>query len=155
MSETSNWLVHDHQKYDEALEACEMAAEVGEWKNATRLFKEFVKDLKLHMRLEDEVLYPFFLKELGDPEGEISDLSEEHDDLVRLLRDLAYIIKTNDFDHFLDSIEPLHKAMIEHSMHEENVFRCMDNDSLLTHRDEILARLKSLQHNEGRRTWDF
>lgn len=154
MNETSNWLVHDHRKYDEALDKCEMAAEVGEWKNATRLFKEFVNDLKLHMRLEDEVLYPFFVEELGDPQGDIVDLSEEHDDLVRLLRDLAYIIKTNNFDHFLDSIEPLHKAMIEHSKHEEDVFRCMDNDSLLTHRDEIMERLSSLQKNEGR-SWDF
>lgn len=154
MNETSNWLVHDHRRYDEALDKCEMAAEVGEWKNATRLFKEFVNDLKLHMRLEDEVLYPFFVKELGDPQGDIVDLSEEHDDLVRLLRDLAYIIKTNNFDHFLDSIEPLHKAMIEHSKHEEDVFRCMGNDSLLTHRDEIMERLSSLQKNEGR-SWDF
>ncbi len=45
MNDTSNWLVHDHHKYDVALENCETAADVGEWKNAKRLFQDFVSDL--------------------------------------------------------------------------------------------------------------
>lgn len=155
MTETSNWLVHDHCKYDDALTQCEIAADMGEWKNATRLFNEFVDDLKLHMRLEDEVLYPFFIEELGDPEGEIGDLSEEHDELAQLLSDLAYIIKNSDFDHFLDSLEPLHKAMKKHNNHEEGVFKSMKSDALLTHREEVMNRLNALQNNEGRRTWGF
>ena len=117
MNETSNWLVHDHHKYDVALDECEMAADVGEWKNAKRLFQDFVTDLKLHMQMEDEVLYPLFVEESGDPDGIINHLSEEHDYLVRLVQDLAYIIKANDFDHFLDSLEPLHKAMNQHNKH--------------------------------------
>ena len=155
MNETSNWLAHDHSKYDEALAECEMAAEVGEWKNATQLFHKFVDDLKIHMRLEDEVLFPFYVKELGDPEGNIIDLSEEHDELVRLLQDLAYIIKTGDFEHFLDSLAPLHKAMTEHSKHEEGIFLCMKDDALLMRRDEIMAHLNAMKKKEGRRFWGF
>ncbi len=149
MNDTSNWLVHDHGKYDDALTECEIAADMGEWKNATRLFNEFINDLKLHMKLEDEVLYPFYVKEVGDPEGEIIELSEEHGELVRLLSDLNYIIKTNDFDHFLDSLEPLHKALNEHNEHEEAVFLCIENDSLLMHREEVMANLSAIQKQDG------
>jgi len=149
VNDTSNWLVHDHGKYDDALTECEIAADMGEWKNATRLFNEFIDDLKLHMKLEDEVLYPFYVKEVGDPEGEIIELSEEHGELVRLLSDLNYIIKTNDFDHFLDSLEPLHKALNEHNEHEEAVFLCIGNDSLLMHREEVMANLNAIQKQDG------
>ena len=155
MNNTSNWLVHDHHKYDAALDECEMAADVGEWKNAKRLFLDFVTDLKLHMQMEDEVLYPLFVEENGDPDGVITHLSDEHDYLVRLVHDLTYIIKANDFDHFLDSLEPLHKAMKRHNKHEEKVFLDMANQSILMRRDEIIERLKAVQNKQGERIWDF
>jgi hemerythrin-like domain-containing protein len=155
VNETSNWLVHDHRNYDAALDKCELEAGAGEWKNAVKLFNEFIEDLKLHMRMEEEVLYPFFVEEAGDPEGAITVLTEEHEDLARLLRDLVYVIKTRNFDHFLDSLVPLHQVMKRHNQHEEDVFQRMADDSLLVHRDEILKRLKSLQNKEGRRTWEF
>ncbi len=155
MNNTSNWLVHDHRKYDAALDSCEMAADVGERKNAKRLFQNFVSDLKLHMQMEDEVLYPLFMEENGDPDGVITHLSDEHDYLVRLVHDLAYIIKSNDFDHFLDSLLPLHKAMKQHNEHEETVFLNMANPSILMRRDEIIERLKAVQVKQGGHIWDF
>ena len=155
MNDTSNWMVHDHHKYDAALDECETAADVGEWKNAKRLFQDFVTDLKLHMQMEDEVLYPLFVENNGDPEGIITHLSDEHDYLVRLVHDLSYIIKANDFDHFLDSLEPLHKAMNQHNEHEEKVFMNMADQSILMRRDEIMERLHAVQNKQGSRSWDF
>ena len=155
MNNRSNWLVHDHRKYDAALDECELAADTGEWKNAKRLFNDFVADLKLHMQMEDEVLYPLFVEENGDPDGVIAHLSEEHDYLVRLVHDLAYIIKANDFDHFLDSLQPLHEAMKQHNEHEEKVFLNMASQSILMRRDEIIARLQKVTNNQGGRSWEF
>ena len=157
MNKASNWLVHDHRKYDLALEECEMAADVGEWKKARRLFQDFVTDLKIHMQMEDEVLYPLFVEENGDPDGVIAHLGEEHDYLVQLVHDLALIIKASDFDHFLDSLEPLHDAMNLHNEHEEKVFLHMANQSILMRRDEIMERLHAVQVKQGEhsRSWDF
>ena len=154
-STSDNWLVHDHHEYDAILDDCEMAADVGEWKKAKDLFQKFVSDLKLHMQMEDEVLYPLFIEENGDPDGVITHLSEEHDYLVHLVSDLAYIIKSNDFDHFLDCLEPLHKAMNQHNDHEEKVFLTMANQSILMRRDEIVERLNAVHDKPGKRAWDF
>lgn len=155
MSDTTNWLVHDHRKYEAALEECELAAGAGEWKVAIQLFQGFVEELKLHMLMEDEVLYPAF-KESGKVSIDvIADLSDEHDQIVRLLRDLAYVIKRNDMDHFEDSLLPLYKAMTQHNEHEETVFVGLGNDALLTQREEIIARLKSLETGQHHRVWDF
>lgn len=155
MNTPSNWLVHDHRKYDAALDECESAADAGEWKNAKHLFQEFINDFKLHMQMEDEVLYPLFVEETGDPHGVISGLSEEHDYLVHLVHDLAYIIKANDFDHFLDSLEPLHEAMNQHNENEESVFLGMANQSILERRDEVMQRLNTVHNEHDRRHWAF
>jgi len=154
MNETTNWLVHDHRKYEAALEECEMAAGAGDWKSAIRLFQGFVEDLKVHMRMEDEVLYPAFVEEVEGAADDIADLSDEHDTIARLLHDLAYVIKRNDMDHFEDSLQPLYQAMTLHNEHEEQVLLGMGKDSLLTRKDEILARLKRMGA-ETRRVWDF
>jgi len=155
VNNTSNWLVHDHRKYDATLQACVLAAGAEDWKDAVQLFYEFVDDLKLHMRMEDDVLYPFFKEETGDPDDEIGELSDEHDYLVRLLHDLATVIKHKDFDHFEESLGPLYKAMTEHSAHEEAVLSRMGSDSLLMRRSEILHRLEALELQASRRVWDF
>ena len=155
MNNTSNWLVHDHEQYDDMLNRCEVAAETGEWKKAKDLFQNFISDLKLHMQMEDEVLYPLFIADNGDPDGVITHLSEEHDYLAHLIHDLSYIIKNDDFDHFLDSLEPLHKAMKQHNEHEEKVFLNMANPSILLRRDEIIERLNAVQDKRNGRVWDY
>lgn len=157
MDKTNNWLVHDHHKYDEMLTECEMAAEMADWKDAVRLFNEFTSELKIHMQLEDEVLYPIFEQKKTNPESEITELHEEHDNLVRLLRDLVSVIKSKNIDHFLESLVPLHEAMNEHNEHEEAVFRRLGSDSLLTRRDEIMEQLSAIQEKKGHKpkSWGF
>ncbi|MFW2438337.1 MAG: hemerythrin domain-containing protein [Arenicellales bacterium] len=154
-STSNNWLVHDHDKYDAALNKCEIAADVGEWKKAKHLFQNFVSELKLHMQMEDEVLYPLFIEENSDSVGAIIHLSEEHDYIVRLVHDLSSIIKKNDFDHFLDSLVPLKKAIKQHNDHEEIIFLNMANQSILMRREEIIERLNAVQMKQGRRIWSL
>jgi hemerythrin-like domain-containing protein len=148
-------MVHDHRKFETALENCEIAAGAHEWKEAIRLFNNFTSDLKLHMRMEDEVLYPLFESEVGDANEDLAELNDEHDTLVRLLNDLACVIKNRDFDHFEESLEPLKQAMFEHNAHEEAVFKRMGTTSLLERRDEILARLNAISEAAGQRNWEF
>jgi len=155
MSDPSNWLLHDHRRYEAVLVECEMAAGAAQWKEATRLFYSFVEDLKLHMRMEDEVLYPLFTEEGGDPQGEIARLGDEHDDIVRLLGDLHHVISAHDFDHFEACLEPLYEVMTRHNRHEEAVFLVRGSDSILMRREEIMARLNALQPGADRRSWEF
>jgi len=155
MSETLNWMVHDHRKYEAALDECELAAGVNDWKVAIRLFNDFVNDLKLHVRMEDEVLFPLLETEAGIPESVISDLNDEHDTLVRLLNDLAVVIRNKDSDHFEESLVPLKKAMIEHNAHEEAVIRKMGDSPLLAKREEILTRMSAVNTVKSQRKWGF
>lgn len=157
MNDTNNWLIHDHRKYDEMLTECEMAAEMADWKDAVRLFNEFTNDLKLHMQLEDEVIYPLFEKKGAEAEDAMTELHEQHEDLVRLLTDLVSVIKNKNIDHFMESLVPLHKIMNEHNEFEEEVFQRMGNDDLLMRRDEVIQQLSALQAKDGyhAKEWTF
>jgi len=154
MPETKNWLVHDHRRFEETVKECELAAGAQDWKTAVALFNSVIDDLKLHMRMEDEVIYPFFRQEVGDPDDDIGDLVYEHDNLARLLTDLAKVIKNRNFDHFEASLEPLYQAMIEHNAHEEEVLKRMGDESLLKRREEIVEQLETIKPGVSR-TWEF
>jgi hemerythrin-like domain-containing protein len=156
MNNQSNWLVHDHQQYDDMLGECELVAGTGDWKSAIALFNKFVNELKLHMRMEDEVLYPLVEEGCGDPEGEIAELKDEHDDIVRLIRDLMIIIKNKNYDHFEESLMPMHKALNQHNSHEEACFLSSGTEQTLMRRDEIMARLNNLEESQQqRKRWFF
>lgn len=151
---TDNWLVHDHRRFEETVRQCEIAAGAEDWNTAVELFNSVIDDLKLHIRMEDEVIYPFFQQEVDDPDDEIGDLMYEHDNLARLLTDLSKVIKNRNFDHFETSLEPLYQAMLEHNAHEEEVLKRMDDAPLLTNREKIVQQLESIKPGVSR-NWEF
>lgn len=157
MNDTNNWLVHDHRKYDEMLTECEMAAEMADWKDAVNLFNKFTSELKSHMLLEDEIIYPLFEKKSADAEDAMLELHEQHEDLVRLLTDLVSVIKNKNIDHFMESLIPLHKIMNEHNEYEEEVFQRLGSDELLMRRDEVMQQLSALQAKDDyhAKEWTF
>ena len=145
MSESSNWLVHDHQRYDKALSECEEIAEEGLWQDAIEAYERFVDEFKLHIRMEDEVCFPQFEKYYGDPKGELAYLAAEHDNIARMMHDLAYVIQRKDYEHFLASLKPLHKAIKEHNANEETLFLSIKDDQMLMNRAEIMSHLNALK----------
>lgn len=155
MGSTSNWLLHDHERYDEALAKCQEVADEGHWDCALKIYQQFVDELKLHMRMEDEVLYPFYEDQYGDPEGEIAYLYTEHDNIARLLHDLAFVIERKDFEHFRDSLKPLQKALNLHNENEEPLFLAMEDHSILKQRDEIIKRMNAMQDEMGMHIWNI
>lgn len=136
-----------------ALSECEEIAEEGLWADAIQAYERFVDELKLHMRMEDEVLYPRFEQHYGDPRGELAYLGAEHDNIARLLHDLAHVIQRKDYEHFLASLKPLHKALKEHNVNEEMLFLSLEDDQMLMDRAEIMRQLNALQDSAGRRIW--
>ncbi|RRQ22795.1 hemerythrin domain-containing protein [Thiohalobacter thiocyanaticus] len=155
MNTTDNWLVHDHRKYEAALREVELAAGAGRWEEAERLFREFVEDFKLHMRIEDEVLYPMFRETVADAREDIDSLVEDHDDIVRMLHDLAYVLKHRESEHFEASLAPLYRMMLDHDAYEEEIFSRFGDSTLLARRDEAVARLNRMQPPDNRREWSF
>lgn len=150
-----NWLNHDHLDYEVLLQDCQVAAEQEDWRGVKQLFEELVARLKVHMLMEEEILYPAYETIMNTPQAPTQALRDEHSEIVRLLRDLSYVLKTNDSDLFLESLIPLEGVMIKHHEKEEEIFLPMAGHVLLTQRDEITRKLKSFDPKTSSRVWDF
>lgn len=155
MNDSSNWLNHDHLGHEQLLQDCQAAAEQEDWKGVKRVFDKLVTGIKVHMLMEEEILYPAYEAAVNTPHDPTQALREEHTEIVRLLRDLSYVLKTNDSELFLDSLLPLEKMMTKHHEKEEEIFLPMAGHVLFEQRDEIMRRLESFDPKASSRSWDF
>ncbi|MGB5605395.1 MAG: hemerythrin domain-containing protein, partial [Gammaproteobacteria bacterium] len=141
MSNSDNWLVHEHSKYENLLSQCQDAVEMEDWGTVDRVFNELVTHLQRHMALEEEVLYPAYESTTHAPQGPTTALREEHSGIVRLIRDMARIIKTRDSEHVLESLAHLEYQMIKHHEKEEDIFLPMASHILNASRDELIRKM--------------
>ncbi len=155
MSNSDNWLVHEHSKYENLLSQCQDAVEMEDWGTVDRVFNELVTHLQRHMALEEEVLYPAYESTTHAPQGPTTALREEHSGLVRLIRDMARIIKTRDSEHVLESVVHLEYQMIKHHEKEEDIFLPMASYILNAGRDELVRKMAEFDMSKLRSKWDI
>ena len=154
MSGSDNWLVHEHSLYENLLSRCQETVEIEDWDSVSRLFDELVAHLKRHMLLEEEVLYPAYESAPHAPQGPTTALREEHSAIVRLVRDMARIIRTRDSGHVLEGLAQLENRMIKHHEKEEDIFLPMASHILNTSRDELLRKLAGFDVSGHDSRWD-
>ena len=155
MGSTDNWLVHEHSLYEELLSRCQEAADTEAWETAGLTFRELVTHLKRHMALEEEVLYPAYESSAHAPQGPTTALREEHDNIVRMLRDMARVLQTRDSDLLLECLALLENLMIKHHEKEEDIFLPMASHILNSSRDELMRRLAEYDVTKSRRKWEI
>jgi hemerythrin-like domain-containing protein len=155
MNSTDNWLVHEHSLYEYLLSQCQDAAEIEDWETVDRAFQDLVTHLKRHMALEEEVLYPAYESAPHAPQGPTTALREEHSNIVRLIQDMARIIKTRDSEHALEGLVHLEYHMIKHHEKEEDIFLPMASHILNASHDELLRKLEEFDASKIKGKWDI
>lgn len=154
MSDSDNWLVHDHSWYEALMLRCQLAVAGEDWPAADRDFKNLVERLKTHMAMEEGILYPAYEAASHAPQGPTTALRQEHDEIVRLVQDMVRLLKSRDSDHVLDSLARLEQLMFKHHEKEEEIFLPMASHILTAKREEILAQLDSFDMSKATRRWD-
>ena len=155
MNSSDNWLIHEHSLYEDLLSRCQDAVEIEDWGSANLAFRELVTHLKRHMALEEEVLYSAYEAAVEAPQGPTKALREEHDQIVRLVRDMLRVIKTRDSDYVLECLVHLEKQMIKHHEKEEDIFLPMASHILDARREEISQQLADFDVTKAVRKWDI
>jgi len=154
MNSTDNWLVHEHSLYEDLLTECHDAVENEDWEGVNLIFSQLVMHLKRHIALEEEVLYPAYESAPHAPQGPTTALREEHSTIIRLLQDMAPVIRTRDSEHLLECLAHLENQMIKHHEKEEDIFLRMASHILNSRRDELSSRLKQFEGSTPHREWD-
>ena len=154
MNSTDNWLVHEHSLYEDLLTECHDAVENEDWEGVNLIFSQLVMHLKRHIAMEEEVLYPAYEAAPHAPQGPTTALREEHSTIIRLLQDMAPVIRTRGSEHLLECLAHLESQMIKHHEKEEDIFLPMASHILNSSRDELLSRLKQFDGSTPHREWD-
>ena len=154
MTNDDNWLLHDHSLYESLLAQCVEAAEVEDWKSVDKLFQDMLAHLKQHMAMEEEVLYPAYERAAHAPQGPTHALREEHDRIVRLVKDMARLIESRNSDYVLEGLIHLEKEMIKHHEKEEDIFLPMASQILSAERETVLQQLREFDISRASRKWD-
>ncbi len=155
MNSTGNWLIHEHSLYENLLSRCTEAIEIEDWGSVDSLFRTLVTHLKRHMALEEEVLYPAYEAATHAPQGPTSALREEHNHIVRLVTDMARIIKTRDSDYVIECLGHLENQMIKHHEKEEDIFLPMASHILESRQEEISRQLAGFDMSTSGRKWEI
>ena len=155
MNSNDNWLVHEHSLYENLISQCQEAAEIEDWGTVNLAFKELITHLKRHMALEEEVLYPAYESAPHAPQGPTTALREEHSNIVRMIRDMARVIKTRDSEHALECLAHLEIQMIKHHEKEEDIFLPMASHILNSSHDKLLRKLAEFDGSKIHRKWDI
>lgn len=155
MSRQDNWLVHEHSLYENLLGLCRDAVETEDWGSADRGMHELVAHLKRHMALEEGVLYPAYEAAPEAPQGPTTALRDEHDGIVRLIRDTLRLMKSRDSYAVLEALVQLENLMIKHHEKEEDIFLPMASHILHSSRDELLRQMAGFDTSRSERDWDI
>ena len=155
MNANDSWLVHEHSLYENLLLECQDAVEIEDWSAVNRVFNELATHLNRHMALEEEVLYPAYESAPHAPQGPTTALREEHSNIVRLMRDMAQIIKHGDSGHVLECLTHLEQQMIKHHEKEEDIFLPMASHILSASHDELLRKLSEFDASKINRKWNI
>lgn len=153
MNSTDNWLVHEHSLYEDLLSECHDAVENEDWESVNLIFSQLVMHLKRHIALEEEVLYPAYESAPHAPQGPTTALREEHSTIIRMIQDMAPVIKSRNSEHLLECLAHLENQMIKHHEKEEDIFLPMASHILNASHDELLRKLSEYDASKVKRKW--
>ena len=153
MNSTDNWLVHEHSLYEDLLSECHDAVENEDWESVNLIFSQLVMHLKRHIALEEEVLYPAYESAPHAPQGPTTALREEHSTIIRMIQDMAPVIKSRNSEHLLECLAHLENQMIKHHEKEEDIFLPMASHILNASHDELLRKLSEFDVSKVKRKW--
>lgn len=108
-----NFIAKEHRRLERALTKL-ADTPAAETEVCQRMFANIRRDLEIHMKIEESILYPLLRKQTEMRGGRFSGFSE-HDKSRRLLQDLAELIGSG--EQWGERLEELKKIIKEH--HDE------------------------------------
>lgn len=121
MSEVSIYMTGKHKDIDNKFINTEKAVAQNNWIDAKKLWKEFINELDLHMKAEEDILFPEFEQETGMTNGPTMILRLEHKQIYNLTDKLRQAIEDHNARDYQNFFKLLAKLMQQHNIREEQI----------------------------------
>lgn len=143
MSTITAVLTADHRHEDRLFAAATQAAEQVDWFACHQQFNAFLRALKRHMKIEEEVLFPAFEQATGMSSGPTWVMRQEHQQMLAMLDEIAAAIAAHNAENFRALAQSFEGLMAAHSAKEEHVLYPLCDEALPDRSGEKLQELVS------------
>jgi hemerythrin-like domain-containing protein len=127
MTSISEFMTHGHRACDNLFAVAEEDVAKGKWENAAKQFDAFRKETERHLGMEEQTLFPAFETKSGMEGGPTQVMRSEHEQMRKVIDDMAQKLAAKDSDGYLGLSETLMVLMQQHNMKEEQIlYRMMD-----------------------------
>lgn len=140
MSSVSDVMTHNHRECDDLFAVAEENVAHGKWPKAKEDFDAFCKEFERHLTMEESVLFPAFDAKTGMEGGPTYVMRSEHQQMRKLIEDMAQKMAGKDADGYLGAAETLMVMTQQHNMKEEQMLYRMMDQAFGSEADALLER---------------
>jgi hemerythrin-like domain-containing protein len=144
MQSILEYMSNEHVKCDEHFATAEQQVSKSNWQDASTAFNDFVNAIERHLQMEEQVLFRYIERSMGNSGGPIAVMRMEHSQMRGLLQTMAETLEKKDKDGFLGDSETLLILMQQHNMKEEQIVYPMAERLLANGQDQVIAEMESL-----------
>jgi len=145
MGEISGYMTHEHRECDELFAKAEAAVDAGNWAAADTEFTAYDNLTRLHLRREEEVLFPAFETRTGMTTGPTAMMRMEHNQIRAFLVSMTEALEDRDSEMFLGEAETLMILTQQHNMKEEQILYPMTDRTLDTDAPSVVDQMRDVE----------
>lgn len=136
-----NWLNHDHQQFESAVYRCRTVCDIADWDKLRDQFDDFVIAYELHVRAEEELLFPYYERREGASREPTESLRADHAQIFRVVGQISARLERAEWTRIPDELSRLYQVLARHHEMEEKIFLPMASELLAGDKETILADL--------------
>lgn len=144
MNSISDFMTSNHRVCDNLFAVAEESVANGKWPRAQSEFDAFRGEMERHLNMEEDVFFPAFDAKTGMEGGPTQVMRSEHEQMRKLITDMAQRIATKDRDGYLGVSETLMVLTQQHNMKEEQMLYRMMDQALGAEARTLMERVGSV-----------
>lgn len=144
MATILDYLSSDHRACDDLFASVEAAVAHRDWDSARRQFDRFVAAMLRHLAREEQVLFPAFEARTANDMGPTRVMRMEHEQIRRLMQDMARTVADADHCRYLGLSETLHQLVQHHNLKEEDLLFPMFDQMLDDERAGLIGAMQAI-----------
>jgi len=145
MESISSYMQQDHVVIDGIAERAVGAAEARDWGVLARDGAEFLRRLRQHIEVEENVLFPAFEQRTGMSAGGPSvQMREEHEQMQPILAQMQSAVAAQDGAGYQRATKALLDILMPHNQKEEQMMYPMLDEAMGEDAQALLADVKKM-----------
>ena len=145
MDSITSYMQQDHVLIDGIAARAVTAAESGDWAGLEREGSEFLRRLRQHIEVEEDVLFPAFEQRTGMSAGGPSvQMRVEHEQMQPILERMQASIGAKDAGGYKNASRALLDILVPHNLKEEQMMYPMLDQAMGADAQALLADAKEM-----------